>query len=99
MKLVAVKMLDNLLKQKKIVELIKNNDSSDKPFHPCFLEKIIEICFKIGVDKYLGPYGRKLKLDDESYIPEDRANNALQNSSVPPSIQIRLDRAMRMKFC
>ena len=91
-------MLDSLLKQENIVELIKNNDSSVRPFHPCFLEKIIEICFKI-VDKHLGLYGRKLKPDDEPYIPEDRANDALQNHSVLPSIQIRLDHAMRIKFC
>ena len=92
-------MLDSLLKQEKIVELIKNNDSSVRPFHPCFLGKIIEICFKIGVDKHLGLYGRKLKPDDEPYLSEYRANDALQNPSVPSSIQIRLDRAMRMKFC
>ena len=92
-------MLDSLLKQEKIVELFKNNDPSVRPFHPCFLEKIIEICFKIGVDKYLGLYGRKLKPGDESYIPEDRASDALQNPTVPPSIQISLDRAMKMKFC
>ena len=49
------------------MELIKNNDPSVRSFHSCFLEKIIGICFKIGVDKHLGLYGRKLKSDDEPY--------------------------------